>query len=127
DLALELVRSKVDVIVATPTPAAEAAKRATATIPIVILVGDPVGAGLVASYARPGGNVTGVSGESAETAGKCVEILKEAMPSATQVAVLLNAANPFLQAYLRHVALAGLAAGIQIRTVMIHKPAQITD
>src|SRR5262249_2729035 len=81
-VATELVRLKVEVIVATPTPAAVAAKKATATIPIVMRgVGDPVGLGLVASLGRPGGNVTGLSySVGMETFGKSLEVLKEAVP-----------------------------------------------
>ena len=92
DLAAELVRLKVDVIVAVPTPPAVAAKNATRTIPIVIIsAGDPVGLGLVASLARPGGNVTGLSfSVGVETFGKGLELLKEAVPKVRRVAVLSN-------------------------------------
>src|ERR1700751_2412566 len=79
--AAELVRLKVDVIVTVATPATLAAKQATAVIPIVFAAtGDPVGPGLVASLARPGGNVTGLSSQTAETAGKRVELLREIVP-----------------------------------------------
>src|SRR6266540_4978916 len=96
DLAAELVRLKVDVVVAIPTPAAVAAKNATATIPIVMAnVGDPVGLGLIASLARPGGNVTGLSySVGMETFGKSLELLKTAVPEVRRVAVLSNPANP---------------------------------
>lgn len=79
DLAAEVVRRKVDLIVAVPTATAVAAKAATATIPIVMInAGDPVGAGLVASLARPGGNVTGIAyGVGMDTIGKGLELLKE--------------------------------------------------
>jgi putative tryptophan/tyrosine transport system substrate-binding protein len=88
-LAAELVARKVEVIVAPPRPAAEAAKQATKTIPIVFAgVGDPVGDGLVASLARPGGNVTGLSGLNPELVGKCLEKLKQAVPEVSRVAVL---------------------------------------
>lgn len=89
-LAADLVRLPVDIIVAGGTPAIRAAKQATSTIPIVMSVStDPVGAGLVASLARPGGNVTGVSlGTSEQFAGKWVELLKEAVPRVSRVAVL---------------------------------------
>ncbi len=88
-LAAELVALKVEVIVAPPTPAAEAAKQATKTIPIVFAgVGDPVASGLVTSLARPGGNVTGLSGLSPELVGKCLEQLKQAVPGISRVAVL---------------------------------------
>jgi len=88
-LAAELVALKVKVIVAPPTPAAEAAKQATKTIPIVFAgVGDPVGSGLVTSLARPGGNVTGLSGLNPELVGKCLEQLKHAVPGVSRIAVL---------------------------------------
>ena len=95
-LAAELARSKVDVIVAQNTVAALAAKNATSTIPIILVtVGDPVGSGLVASLARPGGNVTGLSlFPTLAIIGKQLELLKEAFPTLSQVAVLANPANP---------------------------------
>jgi len=127
ELANELVRMKVDVIVATPTPAAEAAKRATTSIPIVMLAGDPLATGLVSSLARPGGNVTGVSSATAEISGKCVEIIKEAAPKAKVVSVLANATDPFTQPFLQHIAAAGLSSRIQIRTLMIRRPDEIAS
>ena len=88
DFASEVVRLQVDVIVVTSTPAAKAAKQATGTIPIVMVyVGDPVGSGLVASLARPGGNVTGLSSQ-AEQAGKQLQLLQEVAPGASRVAVI---------------------------------------
>jgi putative tryptophan/tyrosine transport system substrate-binding protein len=88
-LAAELVALKVDVIVATGTLAALAAKHATSSIPIVFpTVGDPVTDGLVMSLARPGGNVTGLSNLTPELVGKCLELLKEAIPGVSQVAIL---------------------------------------
>ena len=96
DMAAELVRLKVDVIVAGATPAAVAAKNATGTIPVVFFgSGDPVGLGLTASLARPGGNVTGLSfSVGLDTFGKGLELLKEALPKVRRVAVLSNPANP---------------------------------
>ena len=88
-LAAELVALKVEVIVALPTPAAQAAKQVTNTIPIVFAgSGDPVANGLVTSLARPGGNVTGLSGLGPELVGKCLEQLKQAVPGVSRVAVL---------------------------------------
>jgi putative ABC transport system substrate-binding protein len=87
--AAELVRLKVDVIVAVSTPAAQAARRATNTVPIVFsMVSDPVASGLVASLARPGGNVTGLSNMLPEQSGKLLELLKEAAPGVSRVAVV---------------------------------------
>jgi putative ABC transport system substrate-binding protein len=95
ELAAELVRSKVNVIVAHGTPGSLAAKRATATIPIVVAnIGDAVAAGVVASLARPGGNITGLSFFAPQLGAKRIELLKELMPQLTRVAVLLNANNP---------------------------------
>jgi putative tryptophan/tyrosine transport system substrate-binding protein len=94
-LAAELVRSNVDLIVTHATPGSLAAKRATTTIPIVVaLIGDPIAAGLVASLNRPGGNITGQSFFNAELRAKRVELLKELMPNLAHVAVILNADNP---------------------------------
>jgi putative tryptophan/tyrosine transport system substrate-binding protein len=94
NFAAELVRLKVNVIVA-PGSGAVAAKKATNTIPIVIAYGDPVGSGLVASLANPGGNVTGLSGFVSELGGKDLELLKEAFPKVSRVAVLWwNQTNP---------------------------------
>ena len=95
DLAAELVRLRVDVIVAVGDPVILAAKQATSTIPIVMAsVGDPVGRGFVASLARPGGNITGVSNLAVALTGKWLESLKQIVPTLSQVAVLRNAANP---------------------------------
>src|SRR5438067_8515651 len=95
DLAADLVRLKVEVIVAQGTPAALAAKHATTIIPMVMVaVSDPVGSGLVASLARPGGNITGSSGLQPEVVGKQLEFLKAVLPTVSRVAVLWNPANP---------------------------------
>lgn len=93
DLTVELVRLKVDVIVTTGVPGGLAAKQATTTIPIVVpAINDPIGPGLVASLARPGGNVTGLSMVNPELSGKRMELLKEAFPSVSRVAVLRDTA-----------------------------------
>jgi putative ABC transport system substrate-binding protein len=91
-LAAELVGLKVDVIVALYTPCAIAAKQATREIPIVIMSGDPLGTGLVPSLSRPGGNITGVSLMAAELFGKCVELIRDMLPTVRRVAALGNAA-----------------------------------
>ena len=93
ELAAELVKLGVDVLVTHSTPGALAAKQATSTIPIVAYSGDPVAAGLVASLARPGGNLTGMTFFFAEICAKRVELIKEAVPAVTRVAVLANPAN----------------------------------
>src|SRR5215470_3798992 len=94
-LAAELVNLPVDVIVSWGTPASLAAHKATDTIPIVMSAGDPIGAGLVAGLARPGGNITGMSVQMAEQEGKRLELLKKLLPSFSRVAVLSNPSNPY--------------------------------
>jgi ABC-type uncharacterized transport system substrate-binding protein len=93
ELATELVKLNVDVLVTHSTPGALAAKQATSTIPIVMVAGDPVAAGLVASLARPGGNLTGWTFFAPEICAKRVELIKEAIPTLTRVAVFINPAN----------------------------------
>jgi putative ABC transport system substrate-binding protein len=117
DLAAQLVRLKVDIIVAVVTQASLAAKNATGTIPIVMLaVGDPVGAGLVASLARPGGNVTGTSRLAVEIAGKSLEMLKQVVPKLRLVAVIWNPANAVFQAQMvKETEVAARALGIQLQ------------
>jgi putative ABC transport system substrate-binding protein len=119
DLATELVRLPVDLLVAVSTPAAQAAKRATLTIPIVFIAGDPVGTGLVASLARPGGHVTGVSGIGAEIGGKCLEFLREIVPALTHVAVLVHATDPFARPFLEDIQAAAQPIGVRIRPVVV--------
>jgi putative tryptophan/tyrosine transport system substrate-binding protein len=97
-LAKDLVRLKVDVIVTHNTPGPLAAKQATSTIPIVFATaGDPVGAGIVASLARPGGNVTGLSSQTPDVAGKRIELLREVVPDLHRLAVLADTNNPFVK------------------------------
>jgi putative ABC transport system substrate-binding protein len=120
ELAAELVRLKVDVIVTWFTPAARAAKEATREIPVVIaLAGNPVENGLVESLARPGGNVTGMSIVGAELASKGVELIRELLPSARRVSALANAPDPFSGPFLEQIRLGGQAAGVTIDAVMI--------
>jgi putative ABC transport system substrate-binding protein len=126
ELAAELVRLKVDVIVTWFTPAAQAAKQATREIPIVMaLVGNPIETGLVESLARPGGNITGMAGVAAELAGKSVQLIREMLPSAKRVVALANAPDPFSKPFVEQVRLGGAATGTIIDTVMIHDPAEV--
>ena len=118
DLAAELVRDKVDVIVAHATPGTRAAKDATRTIPIVMLsVGDPVGTGFISSLARPGGNVTGVSNLDAGLAAKRLQLLKEVVPRLSLVAVLRNPTNPIGEIQFRETQAAARSLGIPIQLV----------
>jgi putative tryptophan/tyrosine transport system substrate-binding protein len=124
-LAAELVALKVDVIVALLTPCALAAQKATHEIPVVVVSGDPLGTGLVASLARPGGNITGVSLMAAEMHGKCVELFHDIFPSVHRIAVLLNAADPFSKQIQEQVQLAGRLTGIEIRLSTVSGPDEI--
>jgi putative tryptophan/tyrosine transport system substrate-binding protein len=120
ELAAELVRLKVDVIVTWFTPPTQAAKQATHEIPIVMAdTGDPIGTGLVASLPRPGGNVTGIASVSAELAGKSVQLIRDMLPSARRVAALANATDPFAKPFLEQIKLGGEATGTTINPVSI--------
>jgi putative tryptophan/tyrosine transport system substrate-binding protein len=120
ELAAELVRLNVDLIVTWFTPAAQAAKGATHEIPIVMaLAGDPVGTGLVTSLNRPGGNITGMAGVTAELAGKSVELIREMLPSAHRIVALANAPDPFSKPFLEHIRLGGVATRTTIDAKMI--------
>jgi putative ABC transport system substrate-binding protein len=119
-LAVELARSNVDVLVTGGTPAARALKAATQTIPIVMaIVGDPVGARLVDSLARPGGNATGFSIVSPELGAKRLELLKEIVPTLSSVAVLLNINNPLSQIELEEMHTAAQVMRLQLHTAEI--------
>jgi|SRR5580704_3016171 putative ABC transport system substrate-binding protein len=121
ELAAELVGLNVDLIVTRFTPAALAAKRATGKTPIVMAgVANPVESGLVASLARPGGNVTGVGGFAPELVGKCVELTREMLPSARRVAALANFPDLFSKLFLEQIRRAGEATGTTIEPFMIH-------
>src|SRR5262252_8788123 len=125
DLAAELVRLKVDLIVASAgTQVATAAKNATETIPIVMIaVRDPVGTGLIASLARPGGNVTGVSGSAGlEWVAKQLELLKETVPKIRRVAILSNPDNAYHQLAIREVNVAARSLGVQLQLLEARGP-----
>jgi putative ABC transport system substrate-binding protein len=119
DLATELVRLKVDVIVATVTQASLAAKNATGTIPIVMVaVGNPVDSGLIASLARPGANITGTSVMNDEVVGKQLALLKESFPKISRVAAMWNPANPvFQKLQLREVEATARALNVSLQKV----------
>src|SRR5262249_33347439 len=123
DLAADLVRLQVDVIVTMSTPAAVAAKQATQTIPIVMVyVADPVGTGLVASLARPGGNLTGVSDMASALSAKRLELLKEAVPTLSRLAVLWNAADPGMVLRYRELEAAARALGVTLQSLWVVVP-----
>ena len=120
ELAAELARIKVDVIVAVYVPPSLAAKQATGDIPIVVIVGDPVETGIVSSLARPGGNITGVSLMASALAGKSVELFRDMLPSVRRVGVLGHATNPvFAKAMLDEVLVAGRPTGTEIQPVVM--------
>jgi putative ABC transport system substrate-binding protein len=124
-LAEELVRSKVDIIVSSATPAIQAAKNATATIPIVMMgAADPVGIGFVASLARPGGNITGLSLQSPELAGKRLELLKEIVPKLTRVAFLAHGKDPAHRLFVNEAQDVAPRIGIQIQPLIIESPGE---
>jgi len=119
ELAAELVRLKVDAIFVQSTPAVQAAKKATTTVPIVSVSGDPVGLGLVASLARPGGNVTGLANLTSELAGKRLELLKEVVPRISRVAVLWNPDASSSALRMRETDAAAASLGIKLQPVEV--------
>jgi putative ABC transport system substrate-binding protein len=120
DLAAELVRLQVDVILAAGALATHAAQQATGTMPIVMLgVYDPVGAGLVASLARPGGNITGLSTLGLELAGKRLELLKETVSQLRRVAVLTNPAAPLHTVFLETLRVVSQELGLQLQVLEV--------
>jgi putative ABC transport system substrate-binding protein len=126
EIAAEFVRLKVDVIVTYGTQATIAAKHATSVIPIIFAtVGDPVGTRLVASLAQPGGNVTGLSNEQVDTAGKRLEILREVLPNLRTLAILANIASPNSVLDMREVQAAARSLGVEVATAEIRRAEDI--
>jgi putative ABC transport system substrate-binding protein len=125
-LAAELVRLKVNVIVAPSSPATQAAKQATGAIPIVMVsVGDPVAGGFVASLARPGGNITGLSLMSPELVGKQLELLEEVVPKVSRVALLGNPANPAVAPVVQHAQDVARALRVRLQVLETRDPREI--
>jgi putative ABC transport system substrate-binding protein len=126
ELASELVRMKVDVILTSGIPPPLAAKKATKTIPIVMgAVGDAVGTGIVASLARPGGNVTGLTLLGPELSGKRLEILKDTVPKLTRVGVLFNPANQGTALYRKEIEAAARPLGIELDLLEARRPDEL--
>jgi putative ABC transport system substrate-binding protein len=119
DLAAELVRLRVDVIVADSALATRAAQQATTSIPVVMIAADPEGLGLIASLGHPGGNVTGLSTHSPELMGKRLELVREALPRMSRVAVLANAVNPAGVFFLKEAQRAASSLGMQIHIATV--------
>jgi putative tryptophan/tyrosine transport system substrate-binding protein len=115
-LVADLLAAKVDVIVTAGTPAALAVKKATTTVPLVMVaVGDPVGTGLVSSLARPGGNLTGLSSIAPDLEGKRLDLLREVVPTLSHVAVFFNSLNPFHVVSMRQAHVAAQTMGIKLQ------------
>jgi putative ABC transport system substrate-binding protein len=124
--AAEAARGKFDLIIAAGTPPALAAKSATSTIPIVFyFVGDPIGSGLVANLARPGGNVTGLGGFGAGVYGKMLELLVEAVPKAKRIAMLINPAFPAHATFHADAAAAALRSKVALGPIELRSPADL--
>jgi putative ABC transport system substrate-binding protein len=122
EIAAEFVRLKVDVIVTSGTPGALAAKQATSIIPIVLAAAaDPIGNSLVANLAHPGGNVTGLSVQQTDTAGKRIELLREVVPGLRRLAMLVNVGNPVVLLELGEVQAAARALGLEVITLEIRR------
>jgi len=119
ELAAELVRSRVDVLVAIQTPAVYAAKNATRDIPIVMMAGDPIATKLITNLARPDGNLTGLSGAAAELAAKSLELIPEMVPGAHRVGVLGNANDPFMQPFLEDIQQAAPKVHLEVHQMII--------
>jgi putative tryptophan/tyrosine transport system substrate-binding protein len=125
EIAAEFVRLKVDVII-TGGSAAAAAKEATSVVPIVFVLGEPVGTGLVATLARPGGNVTGLSNQQTDLPGKRLELLREVLPSLRQLAIMANVDYPEAVLEMRDVQAISKTLGLEVATVEIRRAEDIS-
>ncbi len=127
EFVAEFVRLKVDVLVTAATPPALAAKQATSTIPIVfIAAGDALGSGLVSSLARPGANITGLSNQTKDLAGKRVVLLREIVPDLRRLAILINVGNPVAMLEMDEVRAAASTLGVEITPSEIRRAEDIT-
>jgi putative tryptophan/tyrosine transport system substrate-binding protein len=124
-LASELVNLKVNVIVTSTTPAIQAAKQATRTIPIVTISADPVGTGLVASLARPGGNITGLSIVGPEISGKQLELVQEILPKIKRVGFIRDPANPAQARAFKELEIAARTLGLQVESLEVRAPNEL--
>jgi putative ABC transport system substrate-binding protein len=124
--AVELVGLKVDIIVTSGTPASQAAKQATGTIPIVMTqLADPVGSGLVASLGRPGGNVTGLSTQDAELGGKRLELLLQVVPRVSRLALLIDETNPGTVLIAKGTQAAAASLGLHGQSLGVRDPGEL--
>jgi putative ABC transport system substrate-binding protein len=125
-LVAELLAVPVDVIVTAGTPAALAVKKATSSVPLVMIaVGDPIGTGIVPSLARPGGNITGLSSIAPDLEGKRLELLREVLPKLSHVALFLNPLNPFHEVSVRQAFAAAQALGIQLQSLEVRRSQEL--
>lgn len=126
DLATDLIRRKVDVLVASGTPSVLPARNATSTIPVVFVAAiDPVATAVVASLARPGGNVTGVSAVHADAMGKRLQLLKELVPKASRIAFMVRASSPATAQYVKEAELAARTLGVQLQILAVRDPGDL--
>ena len=124
-LAAELVRLNVDLLFALASPPAKAAQQATDSVPIVFSgVANPIGVGLVPRLARPGGNITGFTTSNVELSGKRLELLREAVPNLTHVAVFVNPTNPQARAFRRETTAAAVPLGLTLQFIDVAEPGQ---
>jgi putative ABC transport system substrate-binding protein len=127
-MAEELVRSKVDIIIASQTPAVIAAKNATRDIPIVMgAAGDPLGTGLITNLARPEANVTGLSATSAELAAKNLEVIREMLPAARRVGVVGNRTDPFSKPFLEQIESGARMMRLDIHAILVRANDELED
>lgn len=126
EMAAALVKSGVDVILSVNTPGTRAATQATKSVPIVMAaIGDPVGLGFVTSLARPGGNVTGLSNMGGDLAGKRLQLLKEAVPAAKRIAVMLHPDEPIVPIQLKDLSAAAPHIGVELETIPVRHPHEL--
>jgi putative ABC transport system substrate-binding protein len=127
-LIAELLAQRVEVIVTAGTPASLAVKKASTSVPLVMVaVGDPVATGLVASLARPGGNITGLTSTSEELDGKRLELLRQVIPKLSHVAVLWNPENPTLLTSLKEMQAAAQVLGIKVQVLAVKTPGDLEE
>jgi putative tryptophan/tyrosine transport system substrate-binding protein len=119
ELAAELVRSRVEVIVAILTPAAHAAKNATRDIPIVVMAGDPIATGLISNLAHPDANVTGLSATAAEAAAKSLELVAEIKPGTRRVGVVGNADDPFIKPFFEQIERGAVSVQVEVHQIPV--------
>ena len=126
ELAAALINSDVDVILAVNTPSTRAAMEATKTVPIIMAaVGDPVGLGLVTSLARPAGNVTGLSNMSGDLAGKRLELLKEAVPAARRIAVMMHPDDPIVPLQVKDITATAARIGVALEIIPVRQAQEL--